>query len=49
MSAFALFLLALVFFHTSEFCLAAIYNRKELDWRCKHGFYTPPMTLANQP
>lgn len=33
MGAFRLFLVALGFFHTSEFCLTAIYNRKDLGWR----------------
>ncbi|EFN58533.1 hypothetical protein CHLNCDRAFT_50320 [Chlorella variabilis] len=33
MAPFALFLMALAFFHTSEFCLAALYNRRDLGWR----------------
>ena len=32
---FVLFLAALAFFHTSEFCLAALYNRDGLGWRCE--------------
>lgn len=35
MGPFGLFMVALAFFHISEFSLTAIYNRKDLGWRCE--------------
>ena len=46
MAPFALFLMALAFFHTSEFCLAALYNRRDLGWRCEHQQPGPGVSLC---
>jgi hypothetical protein len=41
MNPFAIFVGTLVFFHTSEFLLVAIYNKPELGWRCEHFRHQP--------
>lgn len=41
-------MVALGFFHTSEFCLTAIYNRKDLGWRCERCLL-PPMLRPVRP
>lgn len=47
-SPFHLFLAVLVFFHTSEFALAALFNPSLLEWSCewspahRHAISTPP-------
>ena len=42
---FVLFLAALAFFHSSEFFLAALYNREGLGWRCE-GAGRPDIAAA---